>query len=396
MKNALILINSCFPFGAAISSRVLNFARLVHNMGYSVHVISEYGGNQTDSSGKICSFESISYQVIIDRKPNSFDSFFGSQIFIQETTNYIKKNNVDFVYMTSLTEMYRKLQHVFKKYKVKYFVDQCEWMNVSSYRFGYFDPRYLQVCFLRKKAFFHPSGIISISRLLDNFYKEKGVRSIRIPTILDVQHISFALNRFQNTKAIQISFIGSLGSRKELLKPIIDALSSNEAFQKGLFFNIYGPTKKQIEKNIGCDIMLLDKIESCVKIHGHVPQNQISDIYLQSDFLIFIRPKRRSSDAGFPTKLAESMASGTPVITNDTGDIALYLKSSVNGFLLPNNSMEAVSECFEKLLSMKEDEYENMRKAARKTAEDYFDYKVYSKDLLDFLHHKTNETTQTN
>ena len=76
MRNALILVNPYFPTGVAISSRMLNFGRLLRDAGWNVHVIT---GHHVDSSievGKIYEIEGISYQVTSTRKPPSLTIFF--------------------------------------------------------------------------------------------------------------------------------------------------------------------------------------------------------------------------------------------------------------------------------------------------------------------------------
>jgi glycosyltransferase involved in cell wall biosynthesis len=42
-----------------------------------------------------------------------------------------------------------------------------------------------------------------------------------------------------------------------------------------------------------------------------------------------------SSQEGFPMAIAEALSLGLPVVTTDTGDIARFVKSNYNGFLLP-------------------------------------------------------------
>ena len=47
MKNILVLVNSFFPSGVAISSRMMNFCRLFRDAGYRVHVITAHSqGNE--------------------------------------------------------------------------------------------------------------------------------------------------------------------------------------------------------------------------------------------------------------------------------------------------------------------------------------------------------------
>ena len=98
---------------------------------------------------------------------------------------------------------------------------------------------------------------------------------------------------------------------------------------------------------------------------------------MEADFQLFIRPNRRSSNAGFPTKMGESMAVGTPVITNNTGDIELYLTDSENGYMLRGNGIEAVRTVLDQILKLCVEDYVEMRKRARITAEQVFDYHKY-------------------
>ena len=63
-------------------------------------------------------------------------------------------------------------------------------------------------------------------------------------------------------------------------------------------------------------------------------------IYQEHHFSIFMRSHRRSSDAGFPTKLAESLAAETPVLADKTGDIPYYIENGKNGFVVENEANE--------------------------------------------------------
>ena len=384
MKQALILVSSYFPRGIAISSRMLNFCRLIRDAGYSVHVITGHAADQEVVPLKVYSIEDITYQVISSSSGSSKESFLGNPRFIKECERYLEANNVEFVFMTASSEMFIRLQRVIRAHHVRHYIEQCEWMDVSTYKLRYADIRYHKAEMLCKLGYFHPDGIVSISRLLNDHYKALGVNSIRIPTILDVKNTS-CLSQFKRSDKIHIVFAGSLGGSKEWMKPIIEALASSEKYRKIVIFDVYGPSREQIVTNIGGSQKLLDKAGESVVIHGRIPQEEIPEVYAHSDYLIFVRPQRRSSDAGFPTKFAESMAVGTPVITNNTGDVGLYLRDGENGYLLTNNTTEAVCECFEKMINLDADQYMQMRNMARKTAEESFDYRVYIDQVSSFF-----------
>ena len=79
------------------------------------------------------------------------------------------------------------------------------------------------------------------------------------------------------------------------------------------------------------------------------------------------------------------MAVGTPVITNDTGDIGMYLHDKKNGFLLENGCVEEIFNAFNTIVSLNDFQYENMRKCVRKTAEESFYYRIYLEKMKEFL-----------
>ena len=84
MKRALVLVSSYFPKGIAISSRMLNFCRLLRDLGYSVHVITGHAKDQEVIPGEIYTIEDITYQVVSAEGGSSKESFFGTKGFIQE------------------------------------------------------------------------------------------------------------------------------------------------------------------------------------------------------------------------------------------------------------------------------------------------------------------------
>lgn len=385
MQKALIVVSSYFPTGVAISSRMLNFGRLLRDAGWGVHVITGYHVDSSVEIGKKYEIEGITYQVASKRKPSGLNTFIGDYTLVNTIKDYLDMNKVDCVFMNAACENFSKIKCLCKKHQNRLFVEQCEWLDLSNYKFGKFDIRYINTQRLRKNGFSGSSGIVSISRLLNEHYEKVGVRTIRVPTILDVKNTFSEITANRNDNKIHIVFAGSLGGSKELMKPIIEALAEHVELRDTIIFDIYGPTEKQIITNIGDNTEMLNSAGKSVVIHGRIPQEQIPGVYLNSDYLIFVRPQRKSSNAGFPTKFAESMAVGTPVITNNTGDIGLYLKNGENGFLLPDNTTEAVCECFRRMIKISDEEYTQMRKAARETAEKSFDYRVYMEEVSNFF-----------
>ena len=63
----------------------------------------------------------------------------------------------------------------------------------------------------------------------------------------------------------------------------------------------------------------------------------------------------------------------------------MYLRDECNGFLLTDNTAQAVVNVLSKVLSLNDEQYSNMRLCARETAENAFDYRKYIKTVESLL-----------
>lgn len=369
--NIVFVVCFPFPYGTASSMRARSIYKLLETAGHNVHVIADYSTAVLSDDCK-----SFSYECIYDNT-----TFLRRKIVpyrcLKRLNDYIKNNKVDCLIANARFERFEMLSKLCKKNKIKYIVENCEWYDYSSFKLGKFNIDYIRNEHMINHGFKKADGFISISELLDEHNKALGVNSIRIPTILDVKNTTFK-HKKKSEKTI-ISYTGSLGKGKELLWPMVNCLAENEELSNNIEFHIYGPNEKEVLENISGQTNLLQKTRNCIFIHGKIPQNEINDVLKNTDYLFFMRPQRRSSDAGFPTKLGESFAVGTPVITNDTGDISLYVKNGINGFIISEKNK--ISNILSKIIKLKSSDYISLRENARKTAETCFDYRKYKDDI---------------
>ena len=382
--NILFLDELSFPYGNAFASRARCFCKLFLNLGFRVHVIAAVSNQSIEDPLGVKEFDGYTYQIASTKRNKSWMSFVGNPDFIPCVKKYIDSNKVDLIFSSACHNYYYSLLRISISHKIPYVVEQCEWLDITNFKLGKLDPRYILGNNIRSKGYSKANGIVAISRLLCNYYNNKGIKTIRIPTILDVSNMAYRTEICTDEKII-IVYTGNPGKSKEFLFPIIKAFSSSSLLQAKAQFHIYGPSRKAVIENIGKDNeKLLDSTDKCVYLHGHVPQTDIENIIRQASYQIFLRPDRRSSNAGFPTKLGESLAVGTPVIANLTGDIELYLNNK-NGIVLSNTSPDTVRENLEKLCYYDSEVKKEMRVNARLTAESAFDYRVYLSQLAGFL-----------
>ncbi len=383
--NILYISRSVFPYGAAYASRVLHFSKLLNELGHSVHVISDYTAEDWVSKDTSVDMGFCTYQAIYGT-PTLKRRLQLNRKRCQCVKQYLENTDVEYIITNSFPFDYYKMKKLMDKKNIPYAIELCEWFDSSNYKFGKADFRYKINERAMRKKYTKENRIIAISRLLQNYYQSFNVNCIRIPTILDINEFQYSYEK-QNDK-LTFMYAGSPGKSKELLKEIFEAIKNLKEKIENLSdifcFDIYGVNEKQILLNIGEDKILFDDVKDSVQIHGKVKQELMNEIYLKHDFSIFLRPQRKSSAAGFPTKLAESFAAGTPVITNNTGDISLYIQNFQNGIMLENNA-GAIEQLINQLLLMDKDEYVLMRKLARTTAVQCFDYRLYMKGLSTLL-----------
>lgn len=354
-------------------------------MGHQVHVIAEYTLEKTVREGQVVDLGFCSYQIL-NCENNLVNRLLINKKRYNGVKEYLDRVQVDYIIINSFPFDYKKMKQLMQRKRVPYMIEVCEWLDASSFRLGKMDIRYMLNQIALKKRYIKENKILAISWYLQRYFTSHKVQCLRIPTILDLEE--HKCNLGIKSDKFKIMYAGNPGKNKELLGEILKAIAllkqEDSHFGEKFCFDIYGINKEQVLLNIQGDSDLLSSVQDCIQIKGVIDQKLINAIYQEHNFSIFMRPHRRSSNAGFPTKLAESLAAGTPVLANKTGDIPYYIGSGKNGFVVENEANE-LKKLFHHLVSMEKEEYCEMRRAARETAEKSFDYKVYERKMEKFI-----------
>lgn len=270
------------------------------------------------------------------------------------------------------------------------FHDSVEWYSKEEYKHPFLSIEYLKKQLWMNKILPGNFSIIAISRYLQNYFLEKGNRCILIPSICDCNSIAYEINR--PSDPVTITYAGSPG-RKDRFSEIISALLGLNKEERGrIKLQIIGATKKEIAENAGVGNDALSKLNTTITFLGRVPREKVYEYLSKSDYTILIRPQNaRYAMAGFPTKVPESLAAGTPVISNLTSDLELYLNDS-NSIIVENCTVESVSAALRKVLCMDDSKSIDMKKNARDTAERFFNYKIYENILDSFIRGDNDES----
>lgn len=235
----------------------------------------------------------------------------------------------------------------------------------------------------RIEAFFS-DGILCISQYLVNFHTARGIKAKKlffVPSTVDP-------SRFIKTgdKPIAnpyVGYFGSLSFKRDNVDLLINAFAkfSSHYPQVQLILGGFCSEDHKITMN-----KLIEQlgINDRVQIIDYLTRQQILRYITHADVLVMVRTSDFESDASYPSKLTEFLATGNPVISVNVGEISDFLIDGKNAFLVePGNVQELADK-----LKIVFDNYGYAQQVAMKgkeLADTTFNYKYQSKRIIDFI-----------
>jgi glycosyltransferase involved in cell wall biosynthesis len=294
--------------------------------------------------------------------------------------NFIDSNTVAIIAYNYPGLALLKLIKRFKNTKIKIIADCTEWYqpkgNVLYVALKKIDS-YLRMLIAQKKV----HAVIAISNYLENYYKKFDVNTINVPPLVDLdmdkwQHLDYSTSH----NIVKLIYCGSPGlGGKDKLDYIIDIVSKLiKKYDLKIEFIVVGLSLDQYVQGFGKN----SNLNKNILFKGRLPHVTVLKLIAASDFQIFFRDSSLANNAGFPTKLVESISCGTPVITNYTSNISDYIIDGKNGYLLKENSVENNASKLESLLRNKEKNFE-MKKYCKLSK--HFHYKNYQHKFENIL-----------
>jgi glycosyltransferase involved in cell wall biosynthesis len=266
-----------------------------------------------------------------------------------------------------------------KRNKVPLIVDVVEWYSPQQLIGGFFGPSHLGVKLALRYQYPRADGIIAISSLLESYYRQRGCRVIRIPPTMDVQNLALKEPTDRADDRISLVYAGTPG-KKDLLEHVILGVEQVDAAGKLLELRIVGPTLSQVS-----ELLKNRALPQSVKVLGRLSQQDVSTVLQASDFSVLLRKPKRFAHAGFPTKFCESLANGTPVIANITGDLGTYLRDGHEGLVSPDHSVASFAHTLRRALELSRRDRDAMRSSARLQATQSFDFRRYTEEVDEFF-----------
>lgn len=180
-------------------------------------------------------------------------------------------------------------------------------------------------------------GVIAISDYLYQYYKD-CVNTVKIPPTVDTEDEKWQIQPIRHRDDTTVFvYAGSPTAQKERLDLILDAAASLQD-RCAMELRIIGITREQYESIYGRKAP-----EGYAEFLGRISHTEVIREVTSADWSIIIRDNNKVVQAGFPTKVVESITCGTPVIANAFSNIADYLDEH-NSILCSQDSIAAAME----------------------------------------------------
>jgi len=374
MKNIYYIAELDFEKPNASTARIINNIKALQaNPDFNVQIIGY--GNSTKLE-----IEGIKI-INLPKGKNNITKLFHYLFRPVHVIRYINQLTINpdvIIYYGSSSRYLIPLLQLRKRLSYLLISDIAEWYDYSSLPMGRFGMVAIDVHFAMTKFIPKADGIIVISSFLENYYKARNNKVLKIPVTVDTNYpMTENKNVHFDSNYLNLIYAGTPG-KKDIIIPIMEAVNKLNKEGYKVKFHLLG-CNSSIVKNK--DVLLSENII----FYGKLPQDVVSYYLMEADFSVLLRPNNRKSNAGFPTKFVESLNAGLPVIANLTSDLGLYLKDGYNGFVLEDYQITTLIEKIKYILSLPKSILYIMRENAKNSAKEHFDYRNYSYTLSNFI-----------
>lgn len=364
----LMAVPSDFPNGDAGAVRDMAFANIFKNLGYKVFLI---GAGKKNNEGEMNGIHYFSTYRHARNKIGHLKRFaFSKAVYLSLIKQIITENGQpSVIYVNDVSHgLIKELCRVAKKKGIPMLHDSTEWYSACEFAHGKLDKQYVLKDNLNRRIIVKPIKVIAISSYLTEHFQSRGLKSVRIPVIMDVENTKISLNTDNKVKLI---YAGNPANKDYLKEITLGVASLSETAQHRIELHILGVNENQIKT-----LTKLKSLPKCVKAYGRVPREQVEEFMLEMDFSVLLRPsEERYAKAGFPTKSVEAMAHGVAMLCNISSDLGMYLKDGENAVIVDGYDEKAFAQSLERVLSLDREQIDKIKVNARKLAEKEFDYR---------------------
>ena len=189
-------------------------------------------------------------------------------------------------------------------------------------------------------------GVIAISSFIEEIVRDynqtrnKRLQVIKIPILSeDTARVSVSVQMVEPA----ISYLLFCGNLQYLdtVQCVIDSFAAIAATHKSLRLVIVGSTKDKSCLQYLSELAEQWGLNDRISFTGFVEREALLRLYSNAAALLIPLFDDALSNARFPSKLAEYLLSGRPVVTTGFGEVNAYLEDGVNAFIAEAGTPEA-------------------------------------------------------
>lgn len=383
-----------FPDGDAAAARVLSLGKCLRDGGYDACFAGwEDAGRQQDlQADGTYLYEGFRYDSQADLRTKRLSPAKRLVRYLLAGTNTLRwLASIDLTDVKAIIAYHGgsifliRLRRFCRSRGIRFLFDCTEWYDARNQVGGRFGLAALDDRVRMRLVNPAIGAGIVVSTYLERYYNGRKCRVLRVPPLVDLDEKKWreaVHNRASG--ALRLVYAGTPG-KKDLLGNALKGLKLAKDEGYDVVLDIVGPARAAILESLGDERTLLDELGDAVVIHGRVPQQVVPSLLATADYSVLLRPQRRYAQAGFSTKLVESLAAAVPAIVNKTSDIGDFVRDGIEGILLDDESPEAFARGLKRALAIPGEQRRVMRKAARTMARRSLDYRVYTQRLCLFV-----------
>jgi len=184
-------------------------------------------------------------------------------------------------------------------------------------------------------------AFITCTETLANYYsgKTKTNKNLIIPFL--IQPELFNTDNIQKQK--QIGYCGYMGNNKDGIFCLIDAFAKTSILYPEWTLKLMGGAEEDVITKIKQKIKQFN-LQDKIILTGNIDHPTVIKNLKESSILALARPNTKQAQGGFPSKLGEYLATGTPVVVTPAGEIPKYLSDGLNAYIAKDFEPEAFSE----------------------------------------------------
>lgn len=358
MKNHKIIYIGQFipPAGNAVAQRVRANAHLFRALGYDVVLV---GCDKEIATTK--RKEDTEFETYITPYPSSISAWLKRCVSVDDYLKIIDSfDGVDIVITCDLQSIAQsRLRRALKKRNIKYVEDTMEWIRHSRKKNIRTIIKDVDTYFRMSKQHIKTHNLISISNYLHSYYIGKGCNSVNIPVLIDYYADKWMLSeqKYIPNATRTLIYAGDAGSigYKERIDKVVELACGLYRNGTPLRVEMIGLDRDAFVKQ--CPSIAADPdFDNVAFFYGRQSHEFCLKKIRMADASILIRENSLEMQAGFPTKLSESLRLGVPPIITNIGGYDKYIEDYKDCFFVKDTDNDTILDVLKKFTELTDSE----------------------------------------